>query len=163
MSNQRIVVILGSESDYAFASPIRSFLDQFGVMCEFRIASAHKDPERLIQMIDAYEKLDEGIVYITVAGLSNALSGFVDFRTRHPVIACPPNSETLWKIDVYSSLRMPRGVAPLVICDPNNAALAAVKVLSESNLRLAEKVKEYRGEMKSKNQRADTKLRQARS
>jgi len=163
MSGQRVTVILGSEGDYAFAEPIKSLLSQFAVNCEFRVASAHKEPERLIQMLEGYEKLDERIVYITVAGRSNALSGFVDFQTRHPVIACPPQSEDLWRIDIYSSLRMPKGVAPLVICDPENAALAAVKILGEGDSSLAAKVEEYRRKLRLKNEKADSKIRESKS
>ncbi len=163
MSGNRVVVILGSEHDYAFAAPIKSFLDRFGVSCDFRVASAHKDSERLIRMLEDYEMLDERIVYITVAGLSNALSGFVDFKTKHPVIACPPQSEDFWRIDIFSSLRMPRGVVPLVICDLENAALAAVKILGESDVKLVNRVKEYQREMQLKNEKADLKFRDAQS
>jgi len=163
MTGKRVVVILGSEHDYAFASPIKSFLDRFGVGCDIRVASAHKDSERLLRMIEDYEKLDDTIVYITVAGLSNALSGLVDFKTRHPVIACPPQSEDLWRIDIFSSLRMPKGVAPLVICDPENAVLAAAKILGESDARLASRVKKYQMEMRLKNEKADLKVRNVQS
>jgi len=161
MTGKRVVVILGSEHDQAFAVPIKSFLSKFRISCDFRVASAHKDSERLIRMLEDYEKLDEAIVYITVAGLSNALSGFVDFKTRHPVIACPPHSEDRWHIDIFSSLRMPKGVVPLVICDPENAALAAVKILGESDVGLANRVKDYHREMQLKSEKADVKAREA--
>lgn len=161
MPGQRVVVILGSESDYDFGAPIKSFLERFGVGCEFRVASAHKDSERLIQILESYEKLDENIVYITVAGLSNALSGFVDFKTKHPVIACPPWSQNLWSVDIFSSLRMPKGVASLVICDPENAALAAVKILAESDAKLADRVRQYQRDIQSRSEKADVKLKQS--
>ena len=161
MIGRRVIVILGSETDSTFASSVRTFLDRFGVDCEFRIASAHKDPERLIQILKNYENPDERIVFITVAGRSNALSGFVDFQTRHPVIACPPQSEDFWRVDVYSSLRMPKGVAPLMVCDPENAALAALKILGEGEPSLAAKVKEYQRELQLKNEKADSKIRQS--
>jgi len=60
-----------------------------------------------------------------VAGRSNALSGFLDAQVTAPVIACPPASEAFGGMDILSSLRMPRGVAPLVVLEPENAALAA--------------------------------------
>jgi 5-(carboxyamino)imidazole ribonucleotide mutase len=161
MSNGRVVVILGSEDDCTFAAPVKSLLDQFGVPCEVRVASAHKDSERLNKMIQEYEKIDEGIVYITVAGMSNALSGFVDFKTRHPVIACPPQLLGVWHIDIYSSLRMPKGVAPVVSCDPENAALAAVKILGESDKELAGRVREYQRQIQLKNEKADHKIQQS--
>jgi len=161
MTGQRVVILLGSETDISFTKPIKSLLDEFGVRSEFRIASAHKEPERLIQMLGEYERLEEGIVYVTVAGRSNALSGLVDFRTRHPVIACPPQTESFWQIDVYSSLRMPKGVASLVVCDPENAALAAVKILGEGDSSLATKVKKYQRELQLRNEKADLEARRA--
>jgi phosphoribosylaminoimidazole carboxylase PurE protein len=71
-----------------------------------------------------------------VAGRSNALSGFVDAQVTAPVIACPPASEAFGGMDILSSLRMPRGVAPLVVLEPENAALAAVKMLALTSERL---------------------------
>ena len=64
-----------------------------------------------------------------MAGRSNALSGFVDGAVSAPVIACPPPSEALGGADVFSSLRMPSGIAPGVVLDPGNAALLAAKIL----------------------------------
>jgi 5-(carboxyamino)imidazole ribonucleotide mutase len=155
MTGQKVIVILGSEADQTFAAPIKPFLDRFNVQYEFRVASAHKEPRRLLQMLEGYERLDEKIVFITIAGRSNALSGFVDFQTRHPVIACPPQSENLWHIDVYSSLRMPKGVASLVTCDPENAALAALKILGETDSSLSSKITQYQRELQSRNEKAD--------
>jgi 5-(carboxyamino)imidazole ribonucleotide mutase len=68
-------------------------------------------------------------VYITVAGRSNALSGFVDAAVSAPVIACPPPSEAFGGADIFSSLRMPSGVAPALVLEPANAALLAAKIL----------------------------------
>jgi len=163
MPIHRVILILGSEHDSAFAAPIRSFLSRFGVTCDLRVASAHKDSERLLKIIEDYEKLDSRIVYITVAGMSNALSGFVDFKTKHPVIACPPKPADGWNVDIYSSLRMPKGVAPLVSCDPENAALAAIKILGESDKDLARKVREFQREIQLKNEKADQRMRQAKA
>lgn len=161
MTGQRVVIILGSETDVSFTKPMKSLLDEFGIRSEFRIASAHKEPERLIQMLGEYERLEERIVYVTVAGRSNALSGLVDFRTKHPVIACPPQTESFWQIDIYSSLRMPKGVASLVVCDPENAALAAVKIIGEGDPSLATKIKKYQRELQLRNEKADVEARHA--
>jgi 5-(carboxyamino)imidazole ribonucleotide mutase/phosphoribosylaminoimidazole-succinocarboxamide synthase len=72
-------------------------------------------------------------VYITVAGRSNALSGFTDGAVSAPVIACPPPSESFGGADVFSSLRMPGGIAPAVVLEPANAALLAAKILALSS------------------------------
>ncbi len=133
-----VILILGSPADRAWAGRIQESLVGFGVEPEVRIASAHKTPDYLLQLLRTWEARARPHVYVTVAGRSNALSAFVDAQVVSPVIACPPPSEAFGGMDIISSLRMPHGVAPLVVLDPENAALAAVKILalSCSELRL---------------------------
>jgi len=103
-----------------------------------RIASAHKVPLKCYDLIKKYEK--EDVVFITIAGRSNALSGFADAQTYCPVIACPPYSDSFAGGDIFSSLRMPSGVSPLVILDPKNAALAAAKIIGLKDKTIQEEV-----------------------
>ncbi|MCB0242200.1 MAG: AIR carboxylase family protein, partial [Anaerolineae bacterium] len=79
-------------------------------------------------------------VYITVAGRSNALSGLVDGTVAAPVIACPPYSDRFGGADIFSSLRMPSGIAPAVVLEPSGAALLAAKILSLAEPALRERV-----------------------
>ena len=72
-------------------------------------------------------------MYITVAGRSNALSGFADANVVSPVIICPPYSSTFNGADLFSSIRMPSGVCPMLVLDPENAGLAAAKILALNN------------------------------
>ena len=123
-----MILILGSPADREWSDRIVKSLDRFGVQSEVYTASAHKTPEWLLTMLRLWEARPPH-VYITVAGRSNALSGFVDAQVMAPVIACPPPSDAFAGLDILSSLRMPRGVAPLVVLEPENAALAAVKIL----------------------------------
>lgn len=125
-----VVILLGSPSDLDWAQRIVEALERFGVGSEIRIGSAHKTPAALLQILRETEQREGERVYITVAGRSNALSGFVDAAVAAPVIACPPSSESFGGMDILSSLRMPSGVAPLLVLDPKNAALAAVKILA---------------------------------
>ncbi len=148
MHKQKVVIIMGSRRDLSFAAPIGQVLEHFGVDYDYRIASAHKTPRDLLNLLEEYEKPGKSIVYVTVAGMSNALSGLVDANTRHPVIACPPYSEKFGGADIYSSLRTPSGVAPLVVLNPENAALAAVKMLGLENPTLSKKV--YQFQLKKK-------------
>lgn len=123
------IVILGSPADSPWGERIIQGLERFGLSSEVCIASAHKTPQYLLDRLYAWEKGSCRHVYITVAGLSNALSGFVDAQVAAPVIACPPPGGAFGGMDILSSLRMPRGVAPLVVLEPENAALAAAKIL----------------------------------
>ena len=89
-------------------------------------------------------------VYITVAGRSNALSGVVDANSRHPVIACPPYGERFGGMDLLSSVRMPGGVAPMLVLDPEAAALAAAKILGVGDPALAQRIAAWQAESRER-------------
>jgi len=133
-----VIIIMGSKSDMKWSERIAGVLDRLGIDNVMRIASAHKVPLKCYELIKEYEA--EGVVFITVAGRSNALSGFTDAQTFCPVIACPPYSNKFGGSDIYSSLRMPSGVAPLVVLEPENAAFAAAKIIGLSNQNVQDKV-----------------------
>jgi phosphoribosylaminoimidazole carboxylase PurE protein len=133
------ILLMGSASDRTHCAEIAAALANLGIRCVQRVASAHKTPARLLQILAEYEAEGRPHVYITVAGRSNALSGFVDAAVQAPVIACPPASSAFGGADLYSSLRMPSGVAPLLVLEPANAALAAAKILGLADPSLAGK------------------------
>jgi 5-(carboxyamino)imidazole ribonucleotide mutase len=145
-SSSRVIVVLGSPSDRPWAERISQGLKRFDVAHEIAVASAHKTPEFLLERLREWERRGEPRVYITVAGRSNALSGFVDAQVTAPVIACPPASDAFGGMDILSSLRMPRGVAPLVVLEPENAALAAVKMLGLTSDRLRDAIAQSQSE-----------------
>lgn len=145
MQKQKIIILLGSGKDMLFANRISQFLEKehFSVKCEYNVASAHKTTRRLMDKLEAHEQSNENIVYITVAGLSDALSGVAAGYSKYPVIACPPDSEKLGWSKVFSSMIMPEGVPVLFSAKPENAALAAVKMLALSDCSLHEEIKRY--------------------
>jgi 5-(carboxyamino)imidazole ribonucleotide mutase/phosphoribosylaminoimidazole-succinocarboxamide synthase len=110
-----VPIIMGSKSDLGHALKIVDGLNAFGIASEIRVASAHKAARYLLDLLAGYEADSRPKVYITVAGRSNALSGMVDANVTAPVIACPPYSDRFGGADLYSSLRMPSGVAPAVV------------------------------------------------
>lgn len=124
-----IVILMGSPSDLPHAEKISEAAKSFGLDVEIRIGSAHKTAAHVLKILQAYEADPRQKVYITIAGRSNALSGFTDGNVGAPVIACPPYSEAFGGSDIYSSLRMPSGIAPALVLEPANAALMAAKIL----------------------------------
>ncbi len=134
-----VVILMGSKSDFSFAEKIGKVLESFGVKFCYRVASAHKTPERVLEIVKEYDDS----IFITVAGRSNALSGMVDANTCCPVIACPPYCEKFAGLDILSSLRMPSGIAPLVVLEPENAAVAAIKILAMKRTELKGKIADY--------------------
>ena len=151
----KVVIIMGSKADLDFAKKIADYLKEFGLEYEMRIASAHKTPDKVIEIIKEYDRA----VFITVAGRSNALSGFVDANTLNPVIACPPYSDKFAGADIFSSLRMPSGVAPMVVIEPENAALAAAKIIALYDEKVRKKIEEYQMKKKREVQEADEEVR----
>jgi len=162
MLKQRVIILMGSKSDLDFAISVGRALEGFDVDYEYRIASAHKTPRELLTILEEYEQSGDKIVYITIAGMSNALSGFVDANTRYPVIACPPSSEKL-DVDIYSSLRMPSGVAPVVILNPENAALVAAKILGLENPSISERISRFQLEKRKEVSNADNEVKRKRA
>ncbi len=137
----KAVLVMGSERDLDFSREIAKYLKLLGVEYEFRVASAHKTPEKVLEILKEFE--NQKTVYITVAGRSNALSAFVDGNTAKPVIACPPYSEKFGGADLLSSLRVPSGIGSVVTIEPEGAAIAAAKILGLQDSALEGKVREY--------------------
>jgi 5-(carboxyamino)imidazole ribonucleotide mutase len=144
------IIIMGSPADREFSGEIAAALDTYGIRWQMRIASAHKTPQALLDLLAEYEADGEPKVYVTVAGRSNALSGMVDAAVAAPVIACPPYSTTFGGGDIYSSLRTPSGVAPAVVLEPKNAALLAAKVLGLHDADLRQKVVAFQTEQRQR-------------
>jgi len=157
----KAAILMGSKADLEHSAKIAEALRGLGVEAILRVSSAHKTPERLLEIVRELE--EEVGVFITVAGRSNALSGLVDARTHRPVIACPPPSNRFAGADLFSSLRMPSGVCPLVVLEPEAAALAAAKILALGDEGLKERVRHQQRQKREEVERADEEVRGWRS
>ena len=127
---EKIVIIMGSESDGPHAEKITSKLADLGYHTDIHVASAHKQPRKVLEIIETNSR-EKTLVYITIAGRSNALSGFVAANRKFPVFACPPFADTFdILVNINSTLQMPSNTPVLTVIDPGNAALAAARILS---------------------------------
>jgi 5-(carboxyamino)imidazole ribonucleotide mutase len=156
-----VVILMGSKSDEAHAQAIAKAARGFGLEAVLRVGSAHKTADHVMAILREYEADPRAKVYVTIAGRSNALSGFSDGAVAAPVIACPPPSDTFGGADIYSSLRMPSGIAPAVVLDPGNAALLAAKILGLADPAVLAKVREFQGKQAGKIIEDDKSLREA--
>ncbi len=138
-----VVILMGSKSDEPHCQKIADAAREFGLDVVLRVGSAHKTAAHVLKLLQEYEKDPRPRVYITVAGRSNALSGFTDGAVTAPVIACPPPSEAYGGADIWSSLRMPSGIAPAIVLEPVNAALLAAKILGLSDVNVRQTVEEF--------------------
>jgi len=149
----KAVILMGSEKDLEFCREIAGYLKALRLGYVFRVASAHKTPEKVLEVLKEFEK--DKVIYITVAGRSNALSAFVDANTVKPVIACPPYSEKFGGVDIYSSFRVPSGIGSVVTIEPEGAAIAAAKIFAVEDQELAKRVRKYQLVKKREIEKAD--------
>ena len=124
----KTVIIMGSTSDEHHAKKITDKLDTYGIQWEQHAASAHKEPRKVLDILDN-NKNEKDLVYITIAGRSNALSGFVAANSKFPTLACPPFSDKAdMLVNIHSTLQMPSNTPVLTVLDPGNCALAVKRI-----------------------------------
>ena len=124
----KTVIIMGSTSDEPHAKKITDSLDEYGIAWEQHAASAHKNPLKVLEILEA-NKDQADIVYITIAGRSDALSGFVAANSEFPTLGCPPFSDKAdMLVNIHSTLQMPSNTPVLTVIDPGNCALAVKRI-----------------------------------
>ncbi|PIR53160.1 5-(carboxyamino)imidazole ribonucleotide mutase [Candidatus Peregrinibacteria bacterium CG10_big_fil_rev_8_21_14_0_10_49_10] len=147
----KVTFLLGSKSDEGYAQKIADLLSEFGVPSEIIVSSAHKVPEKVVEHIANINADPQPQVVITVVGMSNGLGGVVAGSCIHPVVNCPPIEKLdEYMVDLHSSLRMPSDVPVMTVLNPKNAALAAVKILAETDEGLQQKVRDRIADVKAK-------------
>lgn len=146
----KVVFLLGSKSDSDFAQKIADELTKWGVASEVIPASAHKVPEKVFQIVSENNEKERELVYVTIAGRSNGLSGVTAANSVHPVVACPPFKDNDdFSVNINSTLMMPSDTPVLTVVDPVNAALAVVRIFALNNDDLRKKVADRIKEIKA--------------
>jgi phosphoribosylaminoimidazole carboxylase PurE protein len=118
------VIVAGSDSDRDHLEKLILALKMYNILYEIRICSAHKSPERLLELIEEYEKPGSALVWVAVAGGTDALSGTLAFHSDCPVISCPPDGMN------HSCLTNPPGSSNATILRPKNVARFIAQVFS---------------------------------
>jgi phosphoribosylaminoimidazole carboxylase PurE protein len=127
---------MGSETDIEHARKMKSVIEKYEIMVDLRVVSAHKNGERLPQVIGEYINSVEPGAVIAIAGRSNGLGGALAANLDIPVINCPPFSDkTDLMVNINSSLMMPSNTPAGTVVDPQNAALLALRALNLRRLR----------------------------
>ena len=125
-----VCLVMGSRSDEGIAAKAISVMDELGLSYEVHVASAHREPEKVEEIVS---KTDAS-VFIAIAGLAAHLPGFIASRTDKPVIGVPVSAKLGGLDALFSIVQMPRGVpvACVGIDRADNAALLAQRILSAS-------------------------------
>jgi 5-(carboxyamino)imidazole ribonucleotide mutase len=144
---------MGSKSDLPVMQEAADMLQEFGVLFEITVESAHRTPHRMGKF--AEEARSRGIkVIIAGAGGAAHLPGMVASITTLPVIGVPVKSRN--SIDgwdsVLSILQMPGGipVATVALDGAKNAGILAAEMIGAFDEEVAEKLIGYKLELKEK-------------
>ena len=128
-AKNRVHIISGSTTDTPFVAKIQSELNKKGIRNVYTACSAHKNTQEAIDLINKTDDSGKFMVWVTVAGRSNALSGVVAANSKYPVIACPPfKDKDDMMVNINSTLQMPSKVPVMTILEPGNVALAIEKI-----------------------------------
>ena len=108
---KEVVIIAGSNSDRGLVEPAIELANELGIETEFKIYSAHRNLEELIEYLEKVEQEGKTKVIIAVAGLAAALPGVVAAKVKIPVIGVPCDVGPLNGFDaLLSMVQMPKGV-----------------------------------------------------
>jgi 5-(carboxyamino)imidazole ribonucleotide mutase len=161
MSNPKVGVVMGSDSDWSVMSDAAQALKEFGIECEVEVLSAHRTPERMIEWGKA--AAGRGIqVIIAGAGGAAHLPGMLASVTTLPVIGVPVSLAKLDGLDsLLSIVQMPAGipVATVSINGARNAGILAARIIGSTDEKLAAKLAAFGESLKAQVAEKNAKLK----
>jgi len=165
MTGSKVLIIMGSDSDFAVMEPCFRLLRNFGIQYDACVCSAHRSPRKAAELASR-AKEDGYKVIIAAAGLAAHLPGVLAAYTILPVIGVPICTGALTGTDaLYSIVQMPAGVpvATVAIDGAANAAILAAQILALSDVKIEELLISYKTELEMsvelRNERLADKLR----
>jgi len=166
MTQSKVAIVLGSDSDYTVVQDALNILDSFGIPCEVTVSSAHRSPDRTHRYAASLEERGVQVV-IACAGAAAHLAGVIASHTILPVIGVPVDSSSLKGLDaLLSTAMMPAGipVATMAIgkAGASNAAVLAAQILARSDITLAERLRKYKQDLADRVEARDRELKKAR-
>ncbi len=144
MSKPVVSIVMGSDSDLDIMREAAKALEEFGIVYEIDVTSAHRSPDRTADY--ARKAAGRGIrVIIAGAGGAAHLAGVIAAHTTLPVIGVPIPSTSLNGMDsLLATVQMPAGipVATVAIGKPGatNAGILAAQVLGLVDAGIAKKL-----------------------
>jgi 5-(carboxyamino)imidazole ribonucleotide mutase len=147
----KVAIIFGSKSDKEVMKGAAQALREFNVEYKAFILSAHRVPEKLMEVLKKAE--EEGFECIIAgAGLAAHLPGVIASHTTLPVIGVPINAAINGLDSLLSIVQMPKSipVATVGINNSYNAGMLAVQILALKYPELKEGLLEFRRSMKEK-------------
>ncbi len=149
---KKVLVIMGSENDAEAMRPAAEALEELGIEYIARVASAHRTPERVVQLARNLRADGFGVI-LAGAGGAHHLGGVLAANTTLPVVAIPLAVGSLGGIDaLLSAVQLPGGVpaAGVGVGGARNAGLFAAAILSIDDPALAKRLDEMRARQEAR-------------
>jgi phosphoribosylaminoimidazole carboxylase PurE protein len=166
VSQAKVAIVLGSDSDYPIIEDMIKTLKDFQIEHELTVSSAHRSPERTQKYAAALEQRGVQVV-IACAGAAAHLAGVIAAHTILPVIGVPIDSSPLNGLDaLLSTSMMPAGVPVATMgigkSGASNAAVLAAQILARNDPEMAERLRNYKRQLADRVEQRDSALRKAR-
>jgi fusion protein PurCD len=127
----KVIICAGSIRDEEWVEKLSLELEKFNIVSTKHFMSAHKQPRELVDFIDEVNKKENKIIWVAVAGMTNALGGVLGHNSKYPVINCPPfKDKTDMMVNINSSLQNPSDVPVATMLSPGNVALYIAKTFT---------------------------------
>lgn len=144
----KVLIIMGSQSDEAVMNECKTWLNWFGIENTMEVASAHRNPDRVRELMINAKANGYGAV-VAAAGMAAALPGVCAAYTSLPVLGVPLDGGLPGGIDaLYSIVQMPAGlpVGTLAVgkAGARNAAALAARIFALTDETVAAKVEEFK-------------------
>lgn len=146
MKKALVAIIAASDSDLPVMNKAAEILKEFGVLYEITISSAHRSPDKTVELVNKYHKNGVKII-IAGASLAAHLAGAVAAHFPLPVIGIPLKADALEGVDAFlATVQMPPGVpvATVGIDNAKNAGLLAIQILATADKELENKLIAYK-------------------
>jgi len=151
MTQAKVLVIMGSDSDFPVMESCFKLLNKFGIPYDAKICSAHRSPFQAAKLASSAKEQGFGVI-IAAAGLAAHLPGVLAAYTILPVIGVPCKCGALQGVDaLYAIVQMPTGipVATVAIDGAANAAILAAQILALGSELLSKKLTAYKEELEA--------------
>lgn len=155
-----VLIVMGSDSDFEQITPAWKVLEDLGIRYDVTVASAHRSPERVVELATSARERGVGVILAAAGGAAH-LAGVIAAHTTLPVVAVPIVTGTLGGMDaLLSAVQMPAGVpiASVGIGGGRNAGFFAAAILAASDAELAARLESFRAAQTARVREADARV-----
>lgn len=159
--SRKVLIVMGSDSDFDQLLPASQVLRELGVEVDMTVASAHRSPDRVVEIARSARANGYGVILAGAGGAAH-LAGVVAANTTIPVVAVPVAIGTLGGVDaLLSAVQMPGGVpiASVGIGGGRNAGFFAAAILGSTDKAVAERLEAFRVRQAAKVAEADARVK----